>query len=616
MNTEFSVLENINKNGSMSQRDLSKKCGMSLGKVNYAINNLHSEGYIDIYKYNNKNRYKVTEKGLQYLEENIRDFNNKKIRLHNEEKRTIKNAVILAAGYKKDFLTPACLLKLNDDDKTMLERNLRILKESGINNIIIVTGYNKEELLNLKNNKEITFVQNDRYKWTGSMSSLACIYDKVHDDFLLIEDDILIEQDAIRKLLEVDKRDCVLITKESGSGDEAFVEVRNGNLYKMSKDIHQFNSIDGEFLGISKISYDVFSKMMSEFMHNKNPYLNYEYILLDVSKNYDIGVLKINDLIWTEVDNQAQYNNMLNKIYPMLKRKEQEYKKQYIKDILRDTLKINEEDVIHIKPFGGMTNKNYKVDLKEKSYVLRLPGNGTSGIINRENEMINATLASKLEIDAAIRYFDKDSGIKISDFIEGAETLNGQTAKKEENMIYVTSILRKLHNSNIRMNNEFDVFKEIEEYEKLLENVNATVYDGYSNVRSNVMELKKVMDDMNITKTPCHNDTVPENFIKGKNKMHLIDWEYSGMNDPMWDIAAHCIECEFDEVSEELFLNLYFECEPTIEIKKRILINKICQDFLWTLWTLLKEAQGDDFKDYGINRYNRAIKNLKLLGEY
>src|SRR5699024_115602 len=100
---------------------------------------------------------------------------------------------------------------------------------------------------------------------------------------------------------------------------------------------------------------------------------------------------------------------------------------------------------------------------------------------------------------------------------------------------------------------------------------------------------------------PCHNDTVPENFIKGKDNMYLIDWEYSGANDPMWDLAAHIIECDFDEDEEELFLQKYYNTDYIEgKYKRKILIYKICQDFLWSIWTNIKEAKGDDFGSYGI----------------
>jgi thiamine kinase-like enzyme len=85
------------------------------------------------------------------------------------------------------------------------------------------------------------------------------------------------------------------------------------------------------------------------------------------------------------------------------------------------------------------------------------------------------------------------------------------------------------------------------------------------------------------------------------------------MNDPMWDLAAHSLECSFSEDDEELFLSLYFGTMPEEKYIKRILIHKICQDFLWSIWTNIKEAKGDDFGTYGIDRYNRAKRNLEKI---
>ena len=130
------------------------------------------------------------------------------------------------------------------------------------------------------------------------------------------------------------------------------------------------------------------------------------------------------------------------------------------------------------------------------------------------------------------------------------------------------------------------------------------------------MKIYKSLEYMNLEDRPCHNDTVPENFIKDSNdKMHLIDWEYSGMNDPMWDLSAYSIECRFTDDEEELLLKLYLGNDPDGDTKKRILIHKIMQDFLWAIWTVVKEAKGDHFGTYGLDRYNRAKENIKMFEE-
>jgi thiamine kinase-like enzyme len=98
--------------------------------------------------------------------------------------------------------------------------------------------------------------------------------------------------------------------------------------------------------------------------------------------------------------------------------------------------------------------------------------------------------------------------------------------------------------------------------------------------------------------------------------MYLIDWEYSGTNDPMFDLAALFLENEFAPEDEELFFHYYYgaEQQPNAS-REKILIFKILQDYLWSIWTVLKESRGDDFGSYGIDRFTRAQRNIEVWKE-
>ena len=105
-----------------------------------------------------------------------------------------------------------------------------------------------------------------------------------------------------------------------------------------------------------------------------------------------------------------------------------------------------------------------------------------------------------------------------------------------------------------------------------------------------------------------------ENFIKAEDgTIYLIDWEYSGMNDPMADFAALFIESEFSEDSQDYFLRKYYQDAIPPQVKERILCYEILWDTLWAQWTVIKEACGDDFGSYGLDRYTRAKENYKQL---
>ena len=181
-------------------------------------------------------------------------------------------------------------------------------------------------------------------------------------------------------------------------------------------------------------------------------------------------------------------------------------------------------------------------------------------------------------------------------------------------MKLVSQIIKQLHESSIVFENEFNVFEEIELYEDIINQLNGKFFDDYIIVKEKVMNLKALIKEYGARYVPSHNDTLPDNFVKDTNgRLYLIDWEYSGINEEMWDLAAHTLEAEFSEEEEREFLRYYFGREATREERVRLLINKICQDFLWAIWTLIKEAEGEDFGTYGIDRYNRAKINLNNL---
>lgn len=613
MEDKFQILKYISEDNDINQRVLAERTGVSLGKVNSIIKECSECEFIDRAITSKDARYRITEKGFKILEENLKKVKSITLTLNENSNVKIKVAVILAAGKRIGFSKPiGCL---NIADTTIIERTISILRENGIEKIVIVTGYKGEYYKEiLKNENGIVFINNLKYKWTGTMGSLILVEDYIREDFILVESDLIYESKAISEMINNDNRDCVLITNESGSGDEAFVQIKDNYLFKMAKDIHQFNRTDGEMIGISKISYKMFTMMVNEFANNINSYLNYEYLILDISRNYNVYCLKIDDLAWGDIDNFEDYKKTKDYLYPRIQIRDSEFIQEKLKYLVEENLGIRARDISILNLAGGMTNNNYKILINGENYILRVAGAGTENMINRKNEMINSKLASEIGINPEVFACNENVGIKITKFIEGAETLNGRTSKKDNNMKLITTILRDLHKSNMKMENTFDVFNEIVKYEDILKGLNGKLFEDYYIIRRTVMSLKELMIEYGFKIVPSHNDTVPENFVKDKNgKLFLIDWEYSGLNDEMWDLAAHSLECEFTDDDDELFLNMYFQGNVKRNDRVKMLMNKICQDFLWSVWALIKKAEGVDFGIYGENRYNRSKRNLENL---
>lgn len=283
-----------------------------------------------------------------------------------------------------------------------------------------------------------------------------------------------------------------------------------------------------------------------------------------------------------------------------------------LKQIVMEALGMELGHIDLVAPAGGLTNKSYKVHIENKDYIIRLPGAGTAQLINRTDEKINTKLINDLKIDGNLIYFNPHTGVKISEFIEGAKELTCQTARLNENMVQVAETLKTLHTSGIVMNNSFNVFDKIVSYEGLLEEAGGEFFPDYIPIRRSIMDLEYILKDYNVPVVACHNDTVPGNFIRNyEGRIYLIDWEYSGMNDNMWDLASYSLRCDFSQDEEEQLLNLYFNGEVEEHYKSRVAIYKICQDLLWAIWALYKQTQGEDFSDYALQRYSRAKKNLK-----
>lgn len=271
-------------------------------------------------------------------------------------------------------------------------------------------------------------------------------------------------------------------------------------------------------------------------------------------------------------------------------------------------------ELIAFERVGGMSNINYKISYDGRTYVLRIPGNGAEGMVERENEELNSLLAQNMGIHPSIVYFNRKTGIKLVEYITNAETLNSTSIQDTANLQQIATIYRTLHNSRVRERNDFNIFHEIDKYNFLMDKTGAKMYNNDRGGDSQVIALEQRLNEMGVELKPCHNDGVPENFIKDPSgKIYLIDWEYSGMNDPVAELAALFLESNFSEQSKDIVLNTYYQGEIPADIKERILIYQILWDYLWAQWTVIKEAKGDDFGDYGKMRFERAMKNLQLL---
>lgn len=604
----YKILYYLNQHPFENQRILARETKMSLGQVNTLIRRMTEEGYLE----KKEGSFFLTGKAGEYLEQRMRE--NQKDQLIFEKRRErIRTAVILAAGKNEKFSCPTGLLKVGGIP--LIERLMRMLTSQGIDDIYIVTGYQKDMYESYFEGRAVTLVNNPRYKWNGTMESLSMVKDLVTDDFLLLESNLIFEETAVQTLIESDEANQLILTAPSGSQDEAFVELDGQqNLFRISKDIHQLNRIDGEMIGVSRISLTLYRKMLEYFRDNQNPMLNYEYVIENIGRIYQIRGVMMDDMAWTVIEDSELYRRAEELIYPRILKREKLRRENHAKETFSRCMGIPEEKLEDFRISGGMTNTNFYVRAEGKEYILRIPGACTDLMIDRKSERHNSALASDLGINVPTLYFDAGTGVKVTQYLPDAVTLNGKSARLEMNIRRSSGLLRSLHHSGLRLYQEFSVVREYEKYKELIQKTEAAVYPEFQEMDQAFYRLVERLERLGMDRLPCHNDLVPENLIlDASGRMYLIDWEYSGYNDPMWDLASHLLESEFTKEEEELYLQYYFEGTAPEKEKEKIKIFKILQDILWAAWTMAKEARGEDFGAYGRDRMKRGKKAYEEL---
>lgn len=608
MDKYYKILYYLNQHPFENQRILARETRMSLGQVNTLVRRMTEEGYLE----KKEGSIFLTDRAGVYLEQKMRE--NQKVQLIFEKRREkLHTAVILAAGKNEFFDCPTGLLKVGEIP--LVERLMRMLTAQGIDDIYIVTGYRKEMYEQYFEGRAVTLVNNPRYKWNGTMESLSMVKDLVTDDFLLLESNLIFEETAVQTLMESDEANQLILTAPSGSRDEAFVELDGQqNLFRISKDIHQLNRIDGEMIGVSRISLTLYRKMLEYFQDNQNPMLNYEYVIENIGRIYQIRGVMMDDMAWTVIEDRDLYRRAEELIYPRILKREKLRRENHARETFSRCMGIEEEKLEDFRISGGMTNTNFYVRAEGKEYILRIPGACTDIMIDRKSERHNSALASDLGINVPTLYFDAGTGVKVTQYLPDAVTLNGKSARLEMNIRRSSGLLRNLHHSEMRMYQDFSVEREYEKYKELIRKTEAVVYPEFQEMDQAFYCLMERLKRIGTEHLPCHNDLVPENLIlDAAGRMYLIDWEYSGYNDPMWDLASHLLESEFTREEEELYLQYYFEGTAPEKEKEKIQIYKILQDILWAAWTMAKEARGENFGAYGRDRLKRGKKAYEEL---
>ena len=255
---------------------------------------------------------------------------------------------------------------------------------------------------------------------------------------------------------------------------------------------------------------------------------------------------------------------------------------------------------------GGLTNLVFQVG----DYCLRIPGAGTDEYINRADEAVAAKEAARSGVSPEVLYFDPDTGVMVSRLIADGITLSPALfASRQGAPARAGKALRQLHSSDAEFPFHFELFAMIDEYLGILSGKDVALPEGYHDVVAEAEDVRAALAMHPAKLAACHCDPLCENFLDTDDKMWIVDWEYSGMNDPMWDLGDLSVEGEFTAAKDDELLQAYFDGPPSAADHGRMVIYKAMCDLLWTLWGLIQLANdnpADDFRAYADGRFARC----------
>ena len=263
-----------------------------------------------------------------------------------------------------------------------------------------------------------------------------------------------------------------------------------------------------------------------------------------------------------------------------------------------DISSTKDESKYKISKLESITNLNHKVEVDNKTYIIRIPGENPD-LINRSSEGINQELVKNIGITLPIILFEKDTGIKISEFYEDLYTFTSSDLKNKEFRDDALDLLNRLHNSDLKFQENFsplNVFKTLAKNNEKIENESKAIGE----------EIIKRLIEIGLESKPCHQDLYHANFVYLKEKAYLIDWEYSSQGDPIFDYADLIWQNELEE-DQDSINDIYKIIDIKDEkIKVKFELFQVLSMITWGFWAKRKSPQenkGEEVLLLAIKRY-------------
>jgi thiamine kinase-like enzyme len=263
---------------------------------------------------------------------------------------------------------------------------------------------------------------------------------------------------------------------------------------------------------------------------------------------------------------------------------------------------------------GGLTNRNLKVTTPEGVYVARLSSPESALLaIDRGNEHANSVAAATSGAAPDVIAYAPEVSVLVVRFIDG-QTWDNTDVLDPRNAPRVAEACRRLHDGP-RFVNDFNMLELQPHYLSIVQERGLRLPDRYLEFEPHALAIREALAARPVPTVPCNNDLLAANFIDDGARVWLIDYEYSGNNDPFFEIGNVWSEAAGTPDDLERLVSAYVG-HPSTSLTARARLWGLMSKYGWMLWASIQDGTSDldfDFWSWGLEKYDRAVAEFDGL---
>jgi thiamine kinase-like enzyme len=260
---------------------------------------------------------------------------------------------------------------------------------------------------------------------------------------------------------------------------------------------------------------------------------------------------------------------------------------------------------------AGRTNRNYRVEVGSARFFLRLSHEDTALLgIDRVAEYEAALAAAASGVGPEVVAHLPEHGCLITAWVAGEPLAEGDM-EQESVLADVARVVSTIH-AGPALPATFDAFRIVEAYRRVSVERGVPIPEAYGSAHARAERIEAAFARAPVPARPCHNDLLSDNFLRGTDGFWLVDYEYSGMGDPFFDLGNLSINNGLSEASQETLLRLTFG-EPTQAHRARLQLMRIMSDYREAMWGVIQQGLSTldiDYVAYADRHFERLLRSM------